>query len=299
MKVLISGGSGMIGREISQQLKEGGHEVAWLSRRARTGNIPAFAWNPDQMEIDPKAIEFADAIINLAGANIAKPWTPEYKNEILRSRVDSIRLIHQETQKQGKKLEAFISASAVGFYPNHPDQEYSEDHATGRDFLSQICEKWEEAALAFEKGDTRTIRMRIGIVLDAKEGALAQMAAPIKWGFGAALGNGKQWMPWIHRADVAKMFVFALENSNLATGAYNAVGPYSLQNKELTQSLARTLKRPLWLPPVPEFALKLMLGEMSAIALASTKCSSKKIEAAGFSHEYPELELALKALYLN
>lgn len=289
----------MIGREISAQLLERGHEVAWLSRTARSGAIPAFAWNPDQMEIDPKAIEFADAIINLAGASIAKPWSPEYKSEILRSRVDSIRLLHQESQKQGKALEAFISASAVGYYPNDLEQEYSEDHPAGTDYLSLICDKWEAAAQEFENTGTRTVRMRIGIVLDSQEGALAQMAAPMKWGFGAALGHGKQWMPWIHRADVARMFVFALENSSLESGAYNAVGPYSLTNKALTKSLASVLKRPLWLPNVPEFALKLMLGEMSAIALASTKCSSKKIEAAGFSYEFPQLETALKALYLN
>lgn len=299
MKVLITGGSGMIGREISQQLLERGHEVAWLSRSARSGKISTFTWNPDRGEIDPKAIEFADAIINLAGANIAARWSPSYKNEIIRSRAESIELLHREVQKQPKKLKAFISASAVGYYPNSLENEYHEEDPPGTDFLSQVCARWEQSALAFEKSGIRTIRLRIGIVLDAKEGALAQMAAPLKWGFGAPLGSGKQWMPWIHRVDVARMFVFALENNQLENGAYNAVGPYSIENKLLTKKLATILKRPLWLPSVPGFALKIMLGEMAAIALASTKCSAKKIEAAGFNYHFPKLEIALKDLYPN
>ncbi len=301
MKVLISGGSGLIGREISEQLLRKGHQVGWLSRSSIKENpqIQVFSWDPDRMEIDPAAIEFADAVINLAGASIAERWTPHYKNIILRSRVDGTRLLFNRFREDGKSLKAFVSASAVGYYPNSEDELFTEDSAPGSDFLSLICQKWEQEAQNFEELNIRTVRLRIGIVLDPEEGALSQMAAPLKWGFGAPLGNGKQWMPWIHRYDLAAMFVHALENESVSTGVYNAVGPKNLRNAELTTTLAKVLKKPLFLPPVPAFMLKLLLGEMAAIALASTKCSNSKICSTGFQYQFTSLESALKELYLR
>ncbi|MCR9153298.1 MAG: TIGR01777 family oxidoreductase [Bacteroidetes bacterium] len=300
MRILISGGSGLLGREITKQLLSKKHEVAWLSRNPNKcpKGVLGFSWDPDQMQIDKAAIDFADAIINLAGANIAKSWTPHYKNEILRSRVDGTRLLFNTVRERGKALNSFVSASAVGYYPNSEEKTFSEEDAPGNDFLSLICQKWEQEAQSFESLNIRTIRLRIGIVLDPKEGALAQMAAPLKFGLGAPLGNGGQWMPWIHRVDVAALFVSAVENSDFATGVYNAVGPENHRNKELTKILAKTLKRPLLLPPVPKFVLKIMLGEMSAIALASTKTSNEKVLRTGFQYQFKSLESALKDLYL-
>jgi len=300
MKVLISGGSGLLGRAITKDLLAKGHTVAWLSRHSgQEGEVKKFAWNPDRGEIDQEAIAFADAIINLAGASIAKPWTPHYKNEILRSRVDGTRLLYEACRKANKQLSAFISASASGYYPNDPEKLYDENAAPGSDFLSLICQKWEQEALNFENLGIRTLRMRIGIVLDAKEGALSQIARPVKLGFGAALGTGKQWMPWIHIKDLAGIFIHVLLNDQITSGAYNATGSKSATNIELTKLVARRLNRPLWLPPVPEFVLKLILGEMSAIALASTQCSAQKIIETGYKYQYPELENALKDLYPN
>lgn len=300
MKVLISGGSGLLGRAISRQLSAKGHEVAWLSRKAsKSGPYVRYAWDPDLASIDSEAIDFADAIINLAGASIAKPWTPHYKNEILRSRVDGTRLLHDAARKKSKKLKAFISASASGYYPNDLKQVYTENDAPGSDFLSLVCQKWEQEAMRFEHHDIRTVRLRIGIVLDPQEGALSKIAQPIKFGLGAPLGSGKQWMPWIHREDLAGIFVHALTNDQVKTGVYNACGPQSATNREITKATAKVLKRPLWLPPVPEAVLRIILGEMASTALASTNCSAKKIKDSGYTFKYPKLEDALNDLYLK
>tara|TARA_B100001115_G_scaffold178531_1_gene168094 strand:+ start:1058 stop:1963 length:906 start_codon:yes stop_codon:yes gene_type:complete len=301
MNVLISGGSGLIGREITKLLLEKGHQVAWLSRSTRSeiASVQIFQWDPDLDQIDSEALAFADAIINLAGSNIAQRWTPHFKNTIIRSRVDGTRLLYNSVRKSSKKLQAFISASATGYYPNHPDKVYRETDAPGNDFLSLVCQKWEQEAQLFEDLKIRTVRLRIGIVLDSQEGALAKIAEPIKWGVGAPLGNGKQWMPWIHRHDLARIFVYALENEKLSTGVYNAVGPESVQNKALSKKVAQVLNRPFWLPPIPAGLLKLILGEMATITLASTRCSSEKIQNSGFEYQFPELEAALKDLYPN
>lgn len=295
MKVLITGGTGLIGKTISQQLLEHKHEVVYLSRNPKSNElgIPEFHWNLERGEAAVEAFEGVQAIINLAGAPIAKRWSPQYKSEILRSRVDAIRLLFDQVQKHQLNLQAFISASAVGFYPNDYQREFQEEDAPGDDFLSLVCQKWEQEASLFEKLNIRTVKLRIGIVLAAEGGALPQMAAPVRYGVGAPLGNGKQWMPWIHKEDVAGMFVKALEESTLQ-GVYNAVGPYNVTNKDLTQSVARRLRKPLFLPPVPKFALKLMLGEMAETVLASNKASNEKMAATGFQYRYPQLDVALR-----
>lgn len=301
MRVLISGGSGLVGQEISKLLIEKGHEVAWLSRSPTKvpPNVKGFFWDPDKGEIDLASLHYAEGLINLAGASIAERWTPHYKNTILRSRVDGTRLLFDAVLKSAQKPKVLVSASAVGYYSNGVKHILREEDGPGSDFLSLICTKWEQEAINFEKLNIRTVRLRIGIVLDAKEGALAQMAAPAKWGFGAALGTGQQWMPWIHRTDMARMFIHALEDSAVKTGVYNASGPESVTNLELTRVLAKVIKRPLILPNVPAFALKLFLGEMAAIALADTKVSSAKIQGTVFKYKFSLLEAAVRDLYLN
>lgn len=299
MTVLISGGSGLVGEAITKILLSKKYTVRHLSRSASTrpDGVQVFAWNPDKGHIDEAAFNDLDYIINLAGASIAKRWTPEYKSEVLRSRVDGTRLLFNTTEKLGTPLKAFISASAVGYYPNSFEKTFTEEDAPGSDFLSLVCQKWEQEAVNFEQLGIKTFRLRIGIVLSTEGGALPQMALPIKFGVGAPLASGKQWMPWIHIDDLAGQFVHCIESPTMESGVYNAVGPKSVSNKELTSLIAKTLKRPLIIPTVPAFALKLMLGEMSETVLASNRCSSQKMEAAGFKYKFILLEAALQDLY--
>ncbi len=301
MKVLISGGSGLIGSAISEKLLSEGHEVAVLSRSSKSPKqgIKAFVWDPAKSHLDEAALEGVEAIINLAGSTIAQPWTPHNKELILSSRIDSTRTLVEALSRQENQVHTFINASAVGYYPNSFEQEFTEADPPGSDFLSIVCQKWEQEASAIENLSMRLLRMRIGIVLDNEEGALAKMALPIKFGLGSPLGSGKQWMPWIHKDDLASLFIYALEHSEIPTGVYNAVGPYSVRNEELTKALAKQLHRPLFLPKVPAFVLKLILGEMAATALASNKVSSARIQSYGFKYQYNRLEDALAALYPN
>jgi len=299
MTVLISGGSGLVGEAITKILLQKKYKVRHLSRSAtsRPDGVQVFAWDPDKGSIDEAAFKDLDYIVNLAGANIAKRWTPEHKSEILRSRVDGTRLLFNTTEKLGTPLKAFISASAVGYYPNSFKKTFTEEDAPGSDFLSLVCQKWEQEAMNFEQLDIKTLRLRIGIVLSTEGGALPQMALPIKFGAGAPLASGKQWMPWIHIDDLAGQFVHCIESPTMESGVYNAVGPKSVTNKELTSLIAKTLNRPLIIPTVPAFALKLMLGEMSETVLASNRCSSDKIEETGFKYKFILLEAALQDLY--
>lgn len=301
MKVLISGGSGLVGKAVSECLLAKGHEVSILSRKAGKleSGIEAFAWDPEKGTIDINALNGVDAIINLAGSTIAQRWTPHGKDIILRSRINATRLLAETLAKTDHQVKTFLSASAVGYYPDSLDKEYHEEDAPGSNFLSIVCQKWEQEAMHIEELGLRVIRARIGIVLDKNEGALAKMALPVKFGLGAALGSGKQWMPWIHKKDLAEMFVYTLENQALKTGVINAVGAHNVSNRELTESLAKTLNRPLFLPNVPSFVLKLMLGEMAATALTSNKVSCTKIQSYGFKYQYNRLEEALSQLYVD
>jgi uncharacterized protein (TIGR01777 family) len=300
MKILISGGSGLVGQVLSQLLLKKNYEVAWLSRKAGHNKlgIKEHAWNVESGEIDPKALENTEAIINLAGAPISDRWTPQHKSAVLRSRVDGTRLLFNSVQKHKTPLKAFISASAVGYYPNSFTQVFTEDDPPGSDFLSLVCQKWEQEAQNFEELNIRTVILRVGIVLSAKGGALPKIAAPIKLWAGAPLASGKQVMPWIHITDLAQQFVFALENENMQ-GAYNACGPSNATNAAFTKAVAKILNKPLILPKVPAFALKLLLGEMAETVLASNPCSNKKITATGFTYQYPQLPAALANIYNN
>lgn len=300
MKVLITGGSGLVGQVLSQLLLDKNYEVAWLSRKAGTNKlgIKEYAWNVESGSIDPIALEHTEAIINLAGAPISDRWTPQHKSAILRSRVDGTRLLFNQVQKLKTPLIAFISASAVGYYPNSFTQVFTEEDPPGNDFLSLVCQKWEQEAQNFEQLNIRTAILRVGIVLSAHGGALPKIAAPIKLWAGAPLASGKQVMPWIHISDLAQQFAYALENETLQ-GAYNACAPNNATNAEFTQAVAKTLNKPLILPKVPAFALKLLLGDMAETVLASNPCSTNKIAAAGFNYQFPKLHDALADIYNN
>jgi len=291
--ILITGGSGLVGQQITQLLEKKGYEVAWLSRSAQ--GKKSFLWNVEKGEIDPKAIEWADAIIHLAGAGVAeKRWTPERKKLILESRTQSTQLLFSAIEKSEKKPSTFISASAVGFYGfNTGTALVDEASRPGSDFLAEVVVDWENEVKKIETLQLRTVLLRIGIVLDSEGGALGEMLKPP---VAAPLGSGDQWMSWIHIEDLARMFVFALEKTTLQ-GIFNAVGPYPATNQQLTKEAASAKGKPYVGIGVPGFDLKLVLGEMAAMVLGGNRVSCQKIQKAGFEFEFPELKGALRDIF--
>jgi uncharacterized protein (TIGR01777 family) len=296
--ILLTGGTGLLGRKLTERLLNKGYMVSHLSRSPGTHpNVTTYLWDVSKGEIDEACINGIDTIVHLAGANVADGrWTNKRKEEIIKSRTKSIGLIYKLLKKKEHKVTAVISASGTGYYGDRADQLLTEDSAPGTDFLANCCLQWEHAVDAGESLGLRIVKFRTGVVLDANGGALAKLAAPVKFGFGAPLGNGKQWMPWIHEEDVIEMYVYGIDNENLA-GDYNMVAPNPVTNKQLTKAVATELHRPLWLPKVPAFALQLALGEMAVMVLNSTKVSAQKIEEMGFKFKYPTLMWALKEIY--
>lgn len=292
--ILITGGSGLVGQRITDQLEKKGYQVAWLSRTNQSGRR-SFRWNVEKQEIDPEAVEWADAIIHLAGAGVAeKRWTAERKKLILESRTQSTQLLFSAIEKSGKRPSTFISASAVGYYGfNTGTALVDESSKPGSDFLAEVVIAWENEAKKMEQLELRTVLLRIGIVLDAEGGALGEMLKPP---VAAPLGSGDQWMSWIHLDDLARMFVFALEKTTLQ-GVYNAVGPNPATNQQLTKEAAAAKKKPYVGIGVPGFALKLVLGEMAAMVLGGNRVSCQKIQKAGFEFEFPELSVALRDIF--
>lgn len=296
-KVLIAGGTGLIGSRLTELLTQKDFEVSHLGRRQRSGPVPSFVWNVEKGMIDPTALTRVDAIINLAGAGVADMrWTAARKREILDSRTQSTALLDRELKKGGHRITTFISASGIGYYGLTTGNAWvSEESPPGNDFLAQVVCRWENEAERIQSSGVRVVIMRTGIVLSEKGGALKSIAAPVKFGFGAALGDGKQYLSWIHIDDVCAMFIKALEDESIR-GTFNAVGLQPVTNQELTSVIARILKRPLWLPAVPGFALKLFLGEMASMVIYGAKVSAGKIERTGFKFQYTEIGDALKNL---
>ncbi len=297
-RVLIAGGTGLIGRQLSRRLQELGYEVALLSRSKHSGR-PAnyYSWNPDRNELPKELINSCDYILNLAGENIgAKRWTAKRKEAIRESRTRPASLMFNALD-ENSQLSAYISASAIGYYGAVSSGKiFQETDPAGSDFLGQTCKDWEEAAGLFEQAGVRTVKIRTGIVLSKEGGALAKLSIPIRWGLGAALGRGKQYMPWIHMDDLCNIFIQAIKDEEMA-GAYNAVAPEHITNHEFTRKAARAQGKPFWLPNIPAVMLKLLLGEMSVILLTGSRISSSKMEAAGFTFLYPDLDSALMELY--
>ncbi|HYK77760.1 MAG TPA: TIGR01777 family oxidoreductase [Daejeonella sp.] len=299
--ILITGGSGLIGKRLTRLLLKKGYAVNHLSHNTQWHPNPrymVYKWNVPLGQIDEKCLENVDAIIHLAGESIAgKRWTPRRKEQIIKSRTDSTRLLYKlirETNNQ--QVKTFISASAMGFYGNRENELLTEESLPGNSFLSRTCLEWEKAVDEGIGLGLRIVKLRTGLVLAEEGGALPEIASPIKHGFGSVLGNGRQWVSWIHIRDVIRMYNFALENENMR-GAYNMAAPYAVRNSELTKTIAKVLNKKLWLPPVPAFGLKLILGEMSNLLLDSTHLSSEKIQKAGFKFEFPTLNAALKEIY--
>ena len=296
--ILLTGGTGLIGTQLTKALLAKGYQVSHLDRKpGKNPQVKTYLLDVTKGEIDATCINGVDTIIHLAGAGIVgKRWTDERKKEIINSRTQSIGLIYDLLKKKNHLVKSVISASATGYYGDRADELLTEESAPGSDFLAEVCIKWEQAADAGLDTGLRVVKLRTGVVLDKNGGALPQLANPIKWGIGSPMGSGKQWMPWIHWKDVVKLYLYAIENSALK-GVYNMTGPNPVTNQELTKAVAKQLRKSLWAPNVPEFVLKLILGEMRAVVMESDRTSAQKIEDAGFKFDFPELQDALKDIY--
>lgn len=296
-KVLITGGTGLIGTRLTEILLHKGYKVAFLSRKPNLqAYIPAYHWDIDKGIIDENAFEGVHFIIHLAGENVGeKRWSDTQKKAILNSRISSTLLLTQKIQTLELPLEGFIGASAIGYYGADMGEKVCDENSPiGNDFLAEVTQAWENTAHTIEKLDIKTTLLRIGIVLSPKGGALPKLILPISWGVGASLGTGKQFLSWIHIDDLCNMFIFAMEKQ--LSGVYNAVSPNPARNTHITQEIAKVLKKPLFLPNVPAFMLNLMLGEFANSVLGGVNVSAKKILSAGFEFQYPTLSPALQDL---
>ena len=298
-KVVITGATGLIGRQLTEMLLAQNYRPVWISRKKRltAAPVPVFVWKVEENFLEEGALDGADAIVHLAGAKVAEGrWTEARKQLILDSRTGPTDLLHRKIKAPGRKPAVFVSASAVGLYGSRiADEPAAENSPAGSDFLASVVREWEARADRISALGLRTVKVRIGVVLSDKGGALEKLSLPVKVGAGAALGKGNQFIPWVHQHDLCRLFVRAIEDENFE-GAYNAVAPENITNKEMTKQLAAVLKRPLFLPNIPEFALRLSLGEMSEIVLGGRRVSSEKVLQTGFTFDFPDIESALKNL---
>jgi uncharacterized protein (TIGR01777 family) len=296
--ILITGGSGLIGNLLTDALLKKGFEVSHLSRKPKNdGRVKSYFWDVEHGEIDEECLDGVDTVVHLAGAGIAeKRWTAERKKELIESRTKSIGLIYQLIKTKPNSVKAIVSASATGYYSDRGDEVMKEENAPANDFLGTCCVDWENAVDEGLKLGLRIVKFRTGVVLHKDGGALPQLAMPAKWGIGSPIGNGKQWISWIHWQDVIDLYVDGIVNQHLS-GAYNMVAPVAVTNAEMSKAVAKQLHKPFWAPNVPAFILKLLMGEMSSVVLGSTKVSAEKIISQGYTFKYPELAGALEEIY--
>ena len=294
-KIIITGGTGLVGKRLTTFLQEKGYEVNILCRNPKQPN--EYKWNIEANFIDEKVFENAIAIIHLAGAGVAdKRWTDERKQEIIDSRVKSTQLLFEYLAEGKHQIQSFISASAVGFYGDRKNELLTEASSNGTGFLAEVCQLWENEVEKIASITIAVSKIRIGIVLSKDGGALPKLDFPIRFGIGAYIGNGKQFVPWIHIDDLCQIFFHLFEHKN-QNSTYNACAPDVKTNKEMSKTIAHVLHRPFIPFPAPEFVLKTVMGEMAAMLLMSNNCTSKKIQQTGFVFQFPTLEKALENIY--
>jgi len=295
-KILIAGGTGLVGAALTKQLKAAGHQVAILTRHPKENkNIPNFYWNPIAGELDEAAFEGVDTVINLAGAGIADArWTKKRKKLIIESRVKGGEILaHYFSQNQKPSL--YIAASAIGYYGDRNDQLLQETDGPGNGFLSESCKLWEAATQEVAKTGVRCVTLRIGIVFSTQGGALSKMLPSYNFFLGTYFGDGSQYYSWIHIDDLVNIIEHCVDSPNLE-GVFNAVGPTPATSKEVAKAIKVAGEHSAVVMPAPAFALNLVLGEMSHVVLDSTRVSNAKIEKTGFKYMYPALIPALTDL---
>ncbi len=293
MNILLTGGSGLIGSELTKILIDHGHQVRILTREKEVEH-PFYHW--DKNKIDEKVFENLDGIIHLAGSLIAKRWTSSYKREIFSSRVDTANLLFDYVKKLKVDLKFFISASGTAYYGQITSNTiFKETDEANTDFLGKICVAWENAAHQFEEIGTRVVCLRTSLVLSKKGEGFKLLKKPIQLGVGANLGDGKQWMPWIHIDDLLQIYLNAVENIEMK-GSYNASAPENVNHSTFNHTLAKKLNKPFFLPNIPAFMMKIALGEMSDLVLKGSRIDVEEIQQTGFEFQYPTLEEALNDL---
>jgi uncharacterized protein (TIGR01777 family) len=296
MKVLISGGSGLVGSALTHALRADGNSVAHF---VRTGNNAApgdVRWNPSTASVDVPSIEGCDAIVHLSGASISDGrWTSKRKTILRSSRVDSTRILVDSLAHLKKPPHVFVCASAIGYYGNRGDEVLTESSGHGNDFLALLCRAWEGEAMRAGAGGIRTVITRFGVILSAHGGALPHMMAPFKFGIGGRLGSGKQWMSWIALEDVVGILRAAITDAQW-NGPMNVVSPEPVRNSEFTRVLASVLHRPA-IFPAPALALRLAIGEMAdGLLLTSQRVLPEKLTQNGYKFRFNNLEPALHAI---
>ncbi len=298
-RVLVTGGTGLVGRRLVTRLVARGHSVTVLTRRAphRQNGVAYFRWDVQAGTLDAATVQKAEVLVHLAGENIAAGrWTRRRKRALLESRVRPAELLFKTVQGARRPPRVFISASAVGYYGAvTSNRVFTETDPPGKDFLAEVCRQWEAAALRFAGLGTRVVLLRTGVVLARDGGALPKLAGPVRHAVAVPLGSGTQHMPWIHIEDLVDLYVSAIESDQLS-GPYNAVAPECPTNKAFMKTLAEVQGRPFLPIGVPGFLLRLVLGEMATSLLEGSCVSEARIRATGYTFRFPTLRLALEDL---
>ncbi len=298
--ICITGGTGLIGKALTQYLTAKGHAIIVLSRTQKNSTNPLISyrqWNVEKGMIDETAIAAADYIIHLAGAGVAdKRWSKKRKEEIKQSRIQSSALLVHALSRIPNKVQAVVSASGIGWYGADKGKIFTETDPHYNDFLGTTCLAWENSIEPVTQLGIRLVKLRTGIVLSNDGGALAEFKKPVRFGLATILGSGKQMVSWVHILDIVRMYEYAIEN-NQVSGVFNAAAPNPVTNKELTVAIAKKMKGKAFITiPVPSVALQLILGEMSIEVLKSTTVSADKIRNSGFNFLYPTLDAAINEL---
>lgn len=301
MNIVVTGGTGFLGRPLVERLLAEGHRVAVLTRNPSSsgdrvaGNLVVERWDGVNVDRWAHRVDGADAVINLAGDSIGgKRWTPRQKQAILDSRVDATRAVVKAISQANTKPAVLVSVSAVGYYGHVESGDVTESHPCGSDFLANVCARWEDESRKAEAYGVRVVNPRFGVILARDGGALQRFLLPFSLFIGGPLGPGTQWFPWIHHDDAISLFLFLIQTDSMA-GPVNAAAPNPATMKDFCSALGKALRRPSW-APVPSFVLRALLGEMSSIVLTGQRVVPKKLLQSGYAFRYPELDLALNAI---
>ena len=300
MKVLVTGATGFIGTALCSHLLKNNHSVHYLVTDVadikNQDNYKGFLWNPEKKEIDLNSLNQVDAIVNLAGHTINCKWTDENKKQIHDSRINCSNTLFNALRDNEHQVKSIVNASAIGIYMSSETAVYTENSTGfGNDFLAEVCKNWEAANLRFESLGIKTAITRFGLILSKDNGVLHELAKVVSKGLGANLGNGKQWMSWIHFNDVIEIIYQLLKDQQ--SGIFNVVAPNAIKQNEFLKLLAVQLNKPLWLPNIPSVFIKIGLGERSALVLSSQHVQSVKLPEIGYKFMFTDLSSTLKDLY--